>query len=321
MEVTYSKAKYSTRCFAFALDLLLMIITTLLLMLGSRNIVSNSSFYKEANQRLNDIQLSSHLYVTNDNGIATIMSDYYTPNNEEETKELNTKFDNALTLFYTDPLFFDQTNPEDGLYLYNIQKIPNGSSSELFIYEDSSHTTIVAKSSATAKQLYDFYCEAMNGKAIQYLNSSEEYISNSKVISLSFIFLILLIPIVISILIYELIIPSCLFRGKKTIGKFAFKLSVIDVRGLSPNYLRFLARFGLVFLELILSFVTFMIPVIISFSMFAFSRRGQSFHDYVTNTYVVEAPWKSICLTKEEMIKKQTNDSHFELKKEDVHYE
>ncbi len=321
MEVTYSKAKYSTRLFAFALDFLLMLITTLLLMLGSRQIVSNSSFYKEANQNINNIQLASHLYVENDKGIATIMSDFYIANNEEEMKELNTKFDNALTLFYSDPAFFDQTDPKDGLYLYNIQKIPNGSSSDLFIYEDSSHTTIVAKSTATTKELYDFYCNAMNGKALQHLNNSNDYISNSKIISLSFIFLILLVPVVVSIIVYELIIPTCLFRGKKTLGKLAFKLAVIDVHALSPRYPRFLARFGLVLLELLLSVVTFMIPVIISFSMFVFSKRGQSFHDYVTNTYVVEAPWKSICITKEEMINKQTKDSKFVLNKEDVHYE
>lgn len=321
MEVTYSKAKYSTRCFAFALDLLLMVITTLLLMLGIRNVVSNAEFYKTANQKINDIQLASHLYVEKDNGLAVIMSDYYTANNEEEMKELNSKFDNALTLFYSDPIFFDQSNPESGLYLYNIQKIPNGSSSDLFIYEDSSHTTIVAKSSATTKQLYDFYCDAMNGKALSYLNNSDEYIANSRIISLSFIFIILAIPVIISIIVYELIIPSIIFRGKKTLGKFAFKLSVIDVRGLSPSYPRFLARFGLIFLEIILSIITFMIPLIISFSMFVFSRRGQSFHDYVTNTYVVEAPWKSICITKEEMIAKHKNDSNFDLQKKDVHYE
>ena len=320
MEVVFKKASYRNRLFAFAIDLFLMIVTTLGLMSLTFYITSNMDYYKNANQAINDLQMASHLYVERSDGNAQLMCDYYKIEAESDYEKYANQFDEALTEFYTDPHFFDQTDPTSGIYLYNTQKIPaDKTASELFIYEDETHSKIIAKDTATQEQLYNFYCNVMENQAYSYLVKHDTYINSSRVINLNFFLVDLLIPIVISTIIYELIIPLSLRRGKKTIGKLLLKLSVVDIRGLSCPWYRYLLRFTIfLFLEILLSIPGVLIPIIISFSMTVFSKRGQSLHDYISNTYVIEAPMSSICLTEDEYVRKHEKDEKFTLSKEEV---
>lgn len=314
MEVSFQKATYRNRIFAFAVDFFLFLITILFLMIASNKIVTNLTFYKNANAAINQLEVSSHLYVERKDGNVQLMCDFYQINEEDDYQKYSEKFDSALTSFFTDPAFF--TDPEEGMKTYNLLKIPEGNTqSELFMYSDSSHTTVVNKDTATYKDLYDFYCDIMADEAVKYVTSSDIYLNNSKTIIYSFVFLEALIPIVVSSLIYELIIPLCISRGKKTLGKLMFNIAVVDNRGLSCPWPRFLCRYLLkLIVETLLSFVAILIPVIVSFTMFILSKTGQSFHDYVTNTYVIEAPLKSICKTEEEYYKKHEHDKNFTLK-------
>lgn len=320
MEVSYSLPKYRTRLFSFFFDLMCMVIFALLGVFAMQAIMNNVPYYKSANQTLNRLQLESGLYVERKDGTTKLMCEYYRVESEEQYAEYNKMFDDALTAFYTNPKFFDQTDPKSGIYLYNTLKIPEGQSeSKLFIYEDESKTTIVEKPDAAKNLLNDFYIQVMSEKAVAYVVNNIEYVSATKTITMTFIFIILLVPIVLSVFIFELIIPLCLRRGRKSLGKLIFKISVVDARGLSCPLPRFLARFGLFFVvEVLLGIVTFAIPLIVSFTMMVFSKKSQSFHDYVSGTYVIEAPMSSICMNEEEYIKKHEKDEQFVLNKEDV---
>lgn len=323
MEVTFNRPKYRIRMFAFLFDFLCMAIVSVLLVFAMQAIMNNVPYYKAANQTTNDIQLNSGLYVKRNDGTTKLMCDYYHPESDEEYIQCNKDLDEALTKFYTNPEFFDQEDPKSGLYLYNIEKIPEGQSeSGLFIYEDETKTTIVAKADASQKGLFEFYTYVMAEKAVHYVINNDAYISATRTISLTFIFLILLVPVLLSVIIFEFIIPLIFRRGNKTLGKLLFKLSVVDNRGLACSFPRFLARFALLlFVEVIAGVISLSITVIVSFSMMVFSKTNQSFHDYVCNTYVVEAPSKSICLNEKEYLEKHKRDQEFVLNKDDVHYE
>lgn len=322
MEVTYKAPSFRDRIFAFGFDFTLSVITFLFLIWGAFSIVKGLPFYKQANENLNNYEKSTHLYVIRDDGNTQLLCDFYTVQTEEEYEDYYKKLDEALTLFYTDPNFFDQTDPKSGLYIYNTYKIPEGETySDIFIYSDETHAEIVKKEDVSYKKAYDFCCNIMSSKAVHVVANSDIYISNSRTIMLSFVFLVFLIPLVIVSLIYQLIIPLCISRGKKTLGKLLFQISVLDSRGLSCSWKRYLARFSIhLFLETILSFATFLIPLIISFTMYLRSKSGQCLHDYLSNTYVLSAPIKSVCKTKEEYIAKNVKDKNFELDKDDVAY-
>lgn len=300
-----------------------MVITGVLLVFAMQAIMNHVPYYKAANDSINEVQLASGLYVERSDHTTKLMCDYYKVDKEEQYEEYNKMFDEALTKFYTNERFFDLSDPKSGLYLYNIEKIPEGQSeSALFIYADESRTSIIEKSSASKSALYDFYTKVMAEKAIKYVINNDAYVSATKTISLSFIFVILLVPIVLSVLIFEFMFPLIFKRGRKTLGKLIFKLSVVDVRGLSCSFWRFLGRFSIFFfLEVLVGIVSFAIPLFVSFSMMVFTKTNQSFHDYICNTYVVEAPMSSICMTEAEYIAKKEKDEKFVLNKEDVAYD
>lgn len=320
MEVNYTKASYRNRLFAFFTDLMIMVMVALGGIFLTQTIMNNVPFYKSANEKINEIQLSSHLYAERDDKTTKLLCDYLLIQTDADYPKVNKQLDDALTSFYSDSKYFNQEDPKSGLYLYNTLKIPEGeTSSSLFIYEDDTHTKIVEKNDADKKEIYNFYVKVMSENAVYYVIDNADYISASRTISLSYYFIILLVPISLSVIIFELIIPLCLRRGKKTIGKLLFKIAVLDVRGLSCSWKRYSLRFlFFFFVEFLLSVVTFTIPLIVSFSMMVFSKTGQSLHDYVLNTYVVEAPTTSVMLTEQEYIEKSKKSKEFVLDKDDV---
>ncbi len=90
------------------------------------------------------------------------------------------------------------------------------------------------------------------------------------------------------ILVY--FVPTLIFkRGHKTIGKLAYKIGVVNSDCLNisngKNILRFIIFY---FAVLLLSLVTFAVPVIISFTMMVFTKKHQSFQDYMLGLYEVE---------------------------------
>lgn len=312
-EVVYERAKFTHRVFAFMVDLLFMLVTALALVLASREIVGRTPFYQKAAKDMNDIQLASHLFFEEINGDTTILCDHYKPESEDDCEVYNVELDKALKEFYTDADFFNQEDPNSGIALYIKQRLDTG----YFIYTDDSHTDVAPKSDVLASTLYKTYSKLMKQDALTYMSKVGSYIDATKTINLSFIFLILLVPIVISVTIFEYIIPLFFKRGRKTLGKFFFKLGVVDSQGLSPSLLRFTFRFLLfLIIETILSIVTFTIPVIVSISMYFFSKSNQSFHDYVTGTYVVSCENARIFMNKEEYIAAHKEAEEFELKKE-----
>ena len=316
MEVKFNKPKYRIRCFAFLFDLMTIAISFCLLFFLSLTIMNHVPYYKNANELIDNIQFESHLYIKDENR-NRLLCDYYVVKEEDDYKKYYVIFDEALTSFYSDEDFF---TGDEGIKIYSNLKIKEGESlSDLFIYSDESHSSIVVQEDASSKDVYNWFSQTMVDTASTYVTSSKEYIEASKTISLSFYFIILLLPLTISFLIFEYIIPLIISRGKKTLGKLVFSLAVVSADGLSCSFSRFTCRFLIFFfLEILLSIVAFLIPLFISFSMFVFSKLGQSMHDYIAATYVVEAPLKSICKTKEEYLLKHQHDENFVLNKDRV---
>ena len=315
MEVTFTKAKFSSRIFAFMVDAFLMIVTALGLVIGSRYLFGSMDFYQNATNKITEIQMASHLYYKDEKGDTTILCDHYDPQSEEQCAEYNPKLHQALSDFYHDSFFFDQDDSESGYALYIKQRMDSG----LFIYTDDSHSDVAPKDDVLASEIYKTYTSLMKHDAVSYIAQNEDYINSARTLNLTFIFLILVLPITISVFIYEFIVPMLFKRGRKTIGKFLFKLGVVDQKGLSPRFGRFFARFILFyFVEIMLSLVAFLIPFIVSTSMFFFSKNNQSFHDYVSGTYVVNCENATIFMNKEEYIQTKGEAEQFELKSDMV---
>ena len=298
MEVKFKKASFSSRLFAFGADLLLMIITALGLVLAAQAIMRNVPYYKAAGQKIKDIELQTGLYITtNAAGDVYSLADYYKPENVDQYKTYCDDMNNALTEFYKMEQFFSDTEWSQNHYVE--MKLD----SKLFIYVDETHTALtpVDESEASLKKMFTFYGRTIKEDATLYISKYPGYVESGKTLNLSFVFIILLLPVVLSVSIYEYILPLILKRGRRTIGKLLFKTAVVDARGLTPSFWRFTLRF-LFFLivEVLLSAVAFLIPVIVSFTMYIFNKSDQSLHDYVVGTYVVDCSDNRVFNSEEE---------------------
>ena len=93
------------------------------------------------------------------------------------------------------------------------------------------------------------------------------------------------------------IMPLILKRGRKTIGMYLFKISLVG--GDALNVRGKILLFRNVLLLLIgywLTIFTFGIPWLVSLTMMTFSKTGQDFFDYMSGTYVVSTKDKDIYL-------------------------
>jgi uncharacterized RDD family membrane protein YckC len=298
----YYKAPFGRRLFAFLFDFILMMVVALGFFAATRLILENSERYKSAFNTYVDISVESGLYVyheTEDN-LVTI-TEYY---QGESYEDQNSKEEAALTAFYTMPRFFNQADPNDGLTLYNAQKIGDsalGVSDGLTYFVYAQDGSIAPNPEYDAKTMHNFYVTAVDN-GIQYLNNVDDYVAASKTLSKYVNFIIIPCSISLSFIIFEFLVPLLFFRrGYQTFGFRIFHLSLITGEAISPHFKTFLARFLWMFLvEVLGSMVTFLVPAIVSFSMFAFRKDGQAFHDYMAGTYVVDSEDQSIYLSKAE---------------------
>lgn len=317
MEVSFNRAKYSSRILAFAADLIVMVVLTLSMMLASQAILKNAPYYQNAGKQMKEIQVLSGLYVQQSNGNVDRLTSYYSPSTQDEFKNYGDSIDASLSTFYKDERFFSDTTKSSAHY------IELKLNSKLFIYSDDSHTTVVPKSEdlTSLKKMYTFYDTTIKEDATLYITKYPGYVEATKVLNLSFIFLMLLVPMVISITICEFIIPLIIGNGRRTLGKLLFKLSVVDARGLSPKFWQFFARYMFfMFIEIILSAVSFFIPLIVSFSMFAFSKANQSLHDYVCGTYVVDSSSARVFKNEKEYVEAKEKAEAINLLEKNVKY-
>lgn len=316
MEVKFEKAKFSSRILAFGADLIAMVATGLGLVIAAQAILQNIPFYKEAGQVLNQVQLDSGLYIEQNKDVVALC-DYYKPQNQDQYKVFNDEMNVALTDFYKKEQFFEDTAWASQHYLD--LKINSG----LFIYTDDSHTstTPVSEDEESLKKMFEFYGRTITQDATIYIVKYPGYVEATKTLNLSFIFLILLLPIFLTVTIWEFIVPLIFGNGRRTLGKFLFKISVVDARGLSPTFSRFFLRFVFfLFVEVYLSMVSFLIPLIVSFSMFVFNKNNQSLHDYVIGTYVVDSGDKRVFKNEKEYLEAQKQAKDIDLQDKTIAY-
>ena len=103
------------------------------------------------------------------------------------------------------------------------------------------------------------------------------------------------------ILIY--LLPGLIFkRGRSTFGKKLMKIGFVDPQILSPSLPRYIARWAIFFFgEFVLSFFTFGIPFIVSFSMSVFTKKHQTFPDFMLGLVEVDDKKQKIYFTKYEV--------------------
>lgn len=254
----YVDASIPKRLGAFILDLCLVILSATIILIGCIKFFSNTQLVKEANNKINQIQINSHLYVFDEDNMTMVV--------EEE------KYSIAIKNYY-----LNFKNDEE---TYNKKMVE----SKLFNYIDGEY---VAKKNIDEKDVKEFY-RIMMGEAILEIKNIEDYKKSSDII-IGIEFYSIVISILISYIIFIILIP--IFRkNRNTIGQRALNLTLInsgDNQVPTKTQIAFRAIIILI-IEVLIGINTFGIPVIISVGFILFRLDHASYHDLLSSTRMID---------------------------------
>ncbi|MBQ9731109.1 MAG: RDD family protein [Bacilli bacterium] len=265
-------AELGKRIFALFTDLVLTIMLSLCLQtLVCMPIAMNTTNYNEAVFEYYEMKLDSHLFEVH--------------KDSDSLSLITSNYDYHLNKFYGDYI--------GDIDIYNQDKLESG------LFEMKEGNVVIKESSSNA-ELNDFYLESLE-KAERKFYDNDLIIKYTQTITLVS-WLTIMISSVISITIFFLLFPLFLKNGS-TLGKMVFGLGLTNKKGYSVKKIQIVIRF-LVFLlfEFILSIFMFGLPLLVSFTMTVFSKKGVSLHDYFALTIVVDAKSSPIYRTEEEFI-------------------
>lgn len=305
-EVEYNKAPFGKRLVMIVLELVFMFFGTLGFLFVSRLIVEASPSYIGAFETYIQISKDSGLYVcddTTDNNLVTL-TEYYA---DKTFEEQNTIIDDALIAFYANPAYFSQDPSNEG-YGPNVYK--NDKYGEFSIENEKKFFLLdedgnpVRNPSLTEEEMNGFYLEAYD-RGINRIENAPGYIEARNLLTIYINLILIPVSITLSFVLFEFVIPLIWGRrGWQNIGMKILNLSLLSPNALSPKFSVFLRRqlFQL-FLEVLLSLVSFGIPLIVSFSMMAIRKDGLCLHDYLSLTYMVDSSEQSVYVSYSEMAK------------------
>ena len=320
-EVEYTKAPFGKRMVAVVVELLLMVFGTLAFLFVSRMIVESSPKYISAFETYIRISKESGLYIcddTTDNNLVTL-TEYYA---DKTHQEQNVIINDALVAFYSNPQYFSQdpSNEGYGPNIYKLDKYGDHSvekedGNKYFLLDADSNP--VRNPSFTEEQMNKFYLAAYD-RGVNRIENAPGYIEARNLLTIYINLILIPTSITLAFIVFEFVVPLLIGRrGWQTLGMRIMNLSILSPNALSPRFAVFLKRqlFQL-FLEILLSLVSFGIPAIVSFTMMIVRKDGMCLHDYLAVTYMVDSSEKSVYVSYEEMAKlkakaEQTESEHF----------
>lgn len=307
IEIKYLRPKFHRRVFANVLDAILFALVFIGLFLGVRAIVTTDAHYQEVDANMTSIKMSSSLYVKDSSGNMTDIVTSLKNDDEISSSVRKKKSEAAIDSFI---VYLGQSAGEDSQKKvqadYDSYRLKDTLTYESIPYFVESEGKIITNPACAATDQTYFesvYTPYIDTNCQGYLLTEVPgYYDMNKYMSKIVLFLEIPVAYAVSgLLVY--LLPGCIFvRGHMTFGKALYHIGLVDSRLLNVKWGRFFARFAIFYFgELLLSLVTFGIPMIISFSLMAFSKKKQGFPDYMLGIQEVDASRTKIYKSLEEI--------------------
>jgi len=314
IKIEYEYPKFSRIAFSNLLDFLLCTLIALLIFIPTKKIVEIDATYITKTKEFDALKIDSNLYTySSDKKRIQDVVTYYNESTIYSQNEMETNLALCIENFIN--FTKDKVNVTKG---EEIKKTYDEfRTKDTLVYEGNPYFVIesglIIKNTAAnipskqyVENVYKYYID--NYALGQFISTNETALNYQKFFSDKLFFLEIPISLAAGIIIYFYIIPLCFSRGKKTFGKLAFQIGTVNSKLLSPKFLEFTINFLIFFfLECLLSVVALGVPLIISFSMSAFSKKRQNFHNYVTAFYLVDTNQK-IYKNLDEITKEELKD-------------
>lgn len=287
-EVVYDKAKKYKRWFAFFIDVFVTLILGLFLSAALGAITKCIPAYQNVVAARDSIEESTPIY-KDGKAIILVMDQ-----SEDPVASKKNILNDAIEVFYKDSRFF---NDEKYYSAYQLRKKSAKASDggNLFVEDDAEQGRYL-EGNYSDQDYYSFYYSEIEHYCIAYLSLNSDYVKYTSIIVRTSVIEFLLC-LSVGYAFAFLIVPLIIRRGRRTIGMYLFRISLISVDALNVSGKTLLGRdLLLYFIGYWLSVFTFFLPWAVSVTMMHFSKRGQDFFDYVSNTYVIDSSKKDVYL-------------------------
>ena len=318
-EIEYYRPTFWKRIFSILFDLLICFFISFSIFNLSKCIANNYTSLKEDALKLDEIRLESSLFVKDLDRVTDIVT-YYNNSTDisygAQELDLSARVDRFFTFLLDNA---GQSAYEEALKYYNDFRLdPNR------LYEDKSYfvlqdgevvknTSAQIPSKAYVQNIYSpFIDEYGQGLLVTRI---PEYTILQKNLSIALIFIEIPISVGLGVTVVYYICPLILRRGRCTLGRLLFKIGLVDKNVLNVNWKVFTLRFLIFFfLEVVLSVFTLCIPFFISLSMMAFTKKKQTFHDYLLGIEEVDTTNSKIYYSLQEISMPSGNDDFTKFK-------
>ena len=288
IEISYQKPYFHRRIFANLIDIILFAFVFALLFLGSRQGVTTSANYQAKEQSILQTMSDSGLYVVVDGKSTDLVAYLERESNAFPASEKKSRAKAGIETFIA---YVGQVNSPLAQAKvqasYDDYRLSASLSYEGAPYFIKNSSGVIEENKACTADYASYFSSAyvpfINNQCQGYLLTEVPgYVSLVKYESQMLFFVEILPSYALAGLLVYLVPPLCNPRNHATLGKMLYHIGLADSRLLSLSFGRFIARFSIFyFAELLLSLFTFGVPYLLSFSLMVFSKRHQSFPDYL----------------------------------------
>ena len=308
-EIEYYRPKFTRKLAASFMDAFIFSLLSLLFVVISKAIGDVTPTYKQNSSELDTIKLDSGLFLEDNDGLVRDVVTIYNLDTETNSSVVEKEVVNSINNFFT----YVDTNLSHELYESMIKEFDElrldqkliysyeGKTYKLFIQKDGKvvkNNEVVVPS----KSYISFYKNYIDNYALGYFHSKID-----RVVTLEKYFsYVMAIEVIVGVLVGSIInyyvFPLIFRRNRYTLGRLTYKIGLVNKDVLHVSFGQFTLRFLIIFfLEIALSFVTFGIPIIFSFTMSLVTKKKQYFHDYLLGIEEVDLQDNQVYYSKDEV--------------------
>ena len=308
-EIEYYRPKFTRKLAASFMDAFIFSLLSLLFVVISKAIGDVTPTYKQNSNELDTIKLDSGLFLEDNDGLVRDVVTIYNLDTETNSSVVEKEVVNSINNFFT----YVDNNLSHELYESMIKEFDElrldqkliysyeGYTYKLFIQKDGK----VVKNNEVvipSKSYISFYKDYIDNYALGYFHSKID-----RVVTLEKYFsYVMAIEVIVGVLVGSIInyyvFPLIFRRNRYTLGRLTYKIGLVNKDVLHVSFGQFTLRFLIIFfLEIALSFVTFGIPIIFSFTMSLVTKKKQYFHDYLLGIEEVDLQDNQVYYSKDEV--------------------
>ena len=308
-EIEYYRPKFTRKLAASFMDAFIFSLLSLLFVVISKAIGDVTPTYKQNSSELDTIKLDSGLFLEDNDGLVRDVVTIYNLDTETNSSVVEKEVVNSINIFFT----YVDNNLSQELYESMIKEFDElrldqkliysyeGNTYKLFIQKDGK----VVKNNEVvipSKSYIGFYKNYIDNYALGYFHSKID-----RVVTLEKYFsYVMAIEVIVGVLVGSIInyyvFPLIFRRNRYTLGRLTYKIGLVNKDVLHVSFGQFTLRFLIIFfLEIALSFVTFGIPIIFSFTMSLVTKKKQYFHDYLLGIEEVDLQDNQVYYSKDEV--------------------